>query len=87
MLLGLRREGNTLRFEPCIPPEWPGYELTYREGQSLYMITVFNPYGISTGTTQLELDGLPFPDEKIPLLDDGQTHRVKVFLNPSPAGL
>jgi cellobiose phosphorylase len=86
-LTGLRREGNTLRFEPCIPPEWPEYELTYREGQSFYIITVLNPYGISTGTTQVELDGLPCPDGKITLRDDGLTHQVKVYLNPFTAYL
>jgi cellobiose phosphorylase len=79
-LVGLRREGDFLCFEPCIPPGWPQVEVTYREGESLYTITILNPDGLSIGTTQFELDGLCCPGRKIPLRDDGQNHRVKVVI-------
>ena len=26
-ILGFRLAGDTLRFEPCVPPGWPGYEI------------------------------------------------------------
>src|SRR5882724_4283864 len=29
-ILGFRLRGRTLRFEPCVPPRWPGFELSYR---------------------------------------------------------
>ena len=29
-ILGFHLRGGTLRFEPCIPPSWPGFEMTYR---------------------------------------------------------
>ena len=29
-ILGFQLRGGTLRIEPCIPPSWPGFELSYR---------------------------------------------------------
>jgi cyclic beta-1,2-glucan synthetase len=32
-LLGFRLEGDAFTLSPCIPKDWPGFELTYtREG-------------------------------------------------------
>ncbi|MBU2428692.1 MAG: hypothetical protein KKA56_17600 [Gammaproteobacteria bacterium] len=38
-LLGIRREGNTLRITPCLPPEWPGYSAEIVLEQSHYQLT------------------------------------------------
>jgi cellobiose phosphorylase len=84
MLLGLRREGNYLSFEPCIPPEWPQYELSYREGQTTYLITVLNPHGVSGGIATVVLDNKHCPDGKIALVEDGQIHLVQILLGPAP---
>jgi cellobiose phosphorylase len=42
-ILGFRRRGNVLRLRPHIPAAWPGYQLTYRWGQSRYHIQVSRP--------------------------------------------
>jgi cellobiose phosphorylase len=79
-ILGLRRVGDALRIDPCIPHDWPGYKLTYRAGETSYQIHVENPDGVSRGVRQVTLDGDALPEGEIPLLDDGQPHEVRVVL-------
>jgi cyclic beta-1,2-glucan synthetase len=80
-ILGFRKEGSALRIEPCIPPDWEGFEITYRHGDTPYRITVENPGGVSRGVSQISLDGDLLPaGETIPLVEDGSEHRVRVKL-------
>jgi cellobiose phosphorylase len=64
-LLGLRREGETLRMAPCIPPSWPGFKLRYRFGETFYDIEVRNA----------REEGAP-GEHAIALVDDGRPHRI-----------
>jgi len=82
-LLGLRREGETLRLEPHIPPSWPGFQLRYRYGRSYYHIDVRNPAGVSGGVREVQLDGRKVAGGIIQLQDDGQEHQVVVELGPA----
>jgi cyclic beta-1,2-glucan synthetase len=79
-ILGLRREEKVLRINPCIPIDWLGYELTYRDGETSYQIRVENPDSVNQGVKQVTLDGSTLPGEDIPLLDDGQQHEVCVLM-------
>ena len=77
-ILGLRREGNSLRLRPCIPRDWSGYTLVYRYGATSYEIRVDNPDAVSRGVKRVTLDGEALPDGCVPLLDDGGQHEVRV---------
>jgi len=79
-ILGLRRAGDRLRIAPCISKDWPGYEIVYRYGESVYRIQVENPDGVSQGVRQVTLDGEERADGEIPLADDGEEHRVRVLM-------
>jgi cyclic beta-1,2-glucan synthetase len=79
-ILGLRREGDVLRITPCIPIDWPGYEVTYRNGQTPYLIRVENADGVNQGVKRVTLDGNTLPGNDIPLLDDKQQHKVHVLM-------
>ena len=46
-ILGFHRLGDRLVFQPCIPPEWSHFEITYRFRSATYAITVENPTGPS----------------------------------------
>lgn len=83
-LLGLRRRGQALEIDPCIPHHWAGFKVRYRHGASLYAITVENPQQVCRGVAQANLDGAPLETRplRLPLLDDGQTHEVRVRLGP-----
>jgi cyclic beta-1,2-glucan synthetase len=77
-ILGLYREGQTLRIDPCIPRHWPGFDAIYRQGSTYYEIHVENLEGVSRGVRLVSVDGSALPDARLPLLADGQRHRVVV---------
>ncbi len=85
-ILGLRRMGAALQFDPCIPAGWPEYQVKYRYGHSLYRIEVHNPEGVSSGVPQVHLDGVALPDGRVPLSDDGATHSVSVRMGGRQEG-
>ncbi|MFN3400749.1 MAG: GH36-type glycosyl hydrolase domain-containing protein, partial [Ferrovibrio sp.] len=57
-ILGIRREGDVLIIEPCLPETWPGFEATVVVGSGRYDIRVtqsatgdeFDPHAILDGT-------------------------------------
>jgi cyclic beta-1,2-glucan synthetase len=81
-LLGLKVEGASLVMNPSIPRVWPGFEIRYRHGRTLYEIIVQNRHGAGHGVTRVALDGVDITtsDKRVPLEDDGVTHRVNVTL-------
>jgi cyclic beta-1,2-glucan synthetase len=85
-ILGLRARGDHCEVDPCIPAAWPGFELRWRVGRSQYVIEVQNPERRSRGVGFAEKDGARVDPRRIPLVDDGDTHRVRVVLgNPAAA--
>ncbi|MGZ3468656.1 MAG: glycosyl hydrolase family 65 protein [Isosphaeraceae bacterium] len=82
-ILGLRRSGDCLTLDPCIPPEWKGFEITYQYRSATYRIAVENPQGRERGVVTICLDGRPSEDATISLIDDGQSHDVRVFMGNS----
>jgi cyclic beta-1,2-glucan synthetase len=81
-ILGLRKEGDTLRIEPSIPASWPEFRATLRHGSSRYEITVTNASGKAGAVTSISLDGSPLASSPavVPLADDGKVHEVTVTL-------
>ena len=83
-ILGVCVRGTTLEIAPCIPREWPAYEVSLRHRSARYAIRVENPNRATGGIAAVELDGVPrAPDATIPLVDDGGTHVVRVVLGPA----
>jgi cyclic beta-1,2-glucan synthetase len=81
-ILGFRLQGAFLCLAPCIPKAWPGFEIVFRYRSARYEIAVENPRGVSHGVAQAEVDGRALADRpvRVPLADDGRTHRVRVVL-------
>ncbi len=79
-ILGLSRLGDMLKIDPCIPGNWPGFQLTYRFGSTTYVVSVENPNGVNRGVRQAVLDGMLLPDNRVPLTDDGRQHEVRVVM-------
>ncbi|SFV07779.1 Cellobiose phosphorylase [Pseudoduganella namucuonensis] len=69
-LLGLTRSADKLTLDPKVPGDWDGYTLRYRFGGSEYTIEV------ARGAPGLTVDGVAQAGNDIPLVDDGQPHRV-----------
>ncbi len=74
-ILGLQRLGNSLLIQPCLPPEWPGYSMRYRYGNTHYAI-----YVERGDRPSISLDGRALEADNIPLIDDGQAHEIRVVL-------
>ncbi|HEY5755305.1 MAG TPA: glucoamylase family protein [Steroidobacter sp.] len=81
-ILGLHIQGTQLLLTPCIPKEWPRFDVVLRYRSARYEIAVVNPNGVSHGVASVILDGLPLPsgEPRIQLLDDGALHRVELTL-------
>lgn len=74
-ILGLRRQGNAIKIQPRIPPDWPEFKVVYRFGRTYYHITVKNN---NEEERQIWLDGKKLLTNLIPLDDDGREHVVEV---------
>ena len=83
-LLGLQRNGTTLRIQPLLPAHWPGYTLYYRFGATRYRIEV-RPAGSDSGS--LSLDGQVQADATLVLRDDGGEHQVVALYRAASASL
>jgi cyclic beta-1,2-glucan synthetase len=82
-ILGLRRKGSSLTVSPCIPRDWPRYEVDYRFHSSRYEIVVDNAGGGGSLIGEAALDGVELPGRplRIPLVDDGRTHQLRITLS------
>ena len=80
-LLGLIRDADTLRFVPCLPPEWDAFTLAYRYKGTTYQIRFLQLPG--EDRLSVSLDGSVQGGNSIPLTDDQKEHQVeiKVFGN------
>ncbi len=86
-ILGLSiKNGNTLLIKPCVPDDWPRYEIEYRlpDGRTRYRITIENPSGNAGRVLGATLDGEPTAVVKgtasVLLVADGSAHEVSVTL-------
>lgn len=77
-ILGFTKIGDTLRIEPCVPRDWPEFQMHYRFGRTTYEITVRNPSLLRQRGSRVTLDGTVFRTNSIPLVDDGAVHSVVV---------
>jgi cyclic beta-1,2-glucan synthetase len=82
-ILGISRAGNTLRINPCIPKNWPSYQITYRFGGGRYVIAVENPQGVNRGVQKISMDGKSLSGSEIPLSIESAEHQVQVLLGPA----
>jgi cyclic beta-1,2-glucan synthetase len=82
-LLGMRLEGDKLRFSPCLPAEWKGFKVYYRYRETLYEIDVRQQPG-GEGRTIVTVDGVPQPEHAISLVDDRRKHSAVVVSIRSP---
>jgi cyclic beta-1,2-glucan synthetase len=82
-LLGFRLNGENLTLDPCIPRNWPGFEISFRYRSSRYAIVVENPLGVCRGILATKIDGEVMTGNRnlpIPLKDDNADHRIQIIL-------
>ena len=77
-ILGFRLRAGRLEIEPCIPPGWSGYEVTYRLGSATYHVVVENSGETGRGVRSLTIDGQVVPPGAVDVADDGSRHEIHI---------
>jgi cyclic beta-1,2-glucan synthetase len=81
-ILGIRREGDWLLLNPCIPSDWPSFNAQITLGDSHYQIQLNNPAQRSQGIRQAWLDEQPIDcaQGQLRLALDGKAHQLRAEL-------
>ncbi|MGV1008248.1 MAG: GH36-type glycosyl hydrolase domain-containing protein [Dermatophilaceae bacterium] len=81
-ILGLRREGESLLVDPCLPPDWTSAAVRYRHGDAVYHLVYDACPGWPRAVVRIEVDGVPLPQTtRIPLSRESGEHQVRVVLD------
>jgi cellobiose phosphorylase len=73
--IGLKREGNLLTFEPCIPEDWKSFKIKYNYLETTYHIRIQQD---EDEVEEVTMDGATLPNGIILLVDDKQEHEVVI---------
>lgn len=73
-ILGIKKNGNTLRIEPSFPDEWDKFKVTYKIRETIYEIEVHKDKRNKT-----IMDGHVQRDDVIELINDKREHHVIVY--------
>ena len=79
-ILGFRLRGTRLELNPCVPPGWSGYEITYCHRSATYHVVVENSGGSGRGVRSVWVDGRAISGGVVELADDGRHHHVQIAL-------
>ncbi|HEV3251372.1 MAG TPA: cyclic beta 1-2 glucan synthetase, partial [Puia sp.] len=77
--LGLRREGEVLRFKPCLPASWTTLRVHYRFLETMYHIS-FSQDGSNHEPMKLILDNIEQENNTLTMVNDGKEHSVNIIL-------
>lgn len=77
-VLGIKRQGDQLYIQPCVPYEWKSFTIDYRYGETTYSIEILCNQDHSVPLTW-EIDGKAIANlSYLQLIDDGKVHQVVV---------
>lgn len=79
-ILGIKPSYDGLVIDPCISPQWDGFQVTRKFRGATYHITVKNPHKRMKGVSEMKLNGKLVPANRIPLQPTGSSCEVEVIL-------
>ena len=79
-ILGIKKYGDNLKINPCIPKDWNEFKVEYTYKETKYKIYVKNPENINQGIKEVYVDGKPEKNDLIELVNDKKEHNVLVIL-------
>ncbi len=82
-MLGVRPDFESLTIDPCVPADWKEFSVSRKWRDVTYEIEVVNPDGVMKGVKELYLDGVR--TDRIPLLEKGTLHHVRVVMGKEAA--
>lgn len=77
-ILGVRPHYDGLVIDPCIPPDWYGFEVKRVFRGATYIIEVSNPKRKSRGVKSILVDGDILEGQTVPDFADGKEHLIEV---------
>lgn len=80
-LFGFKLRGNILSLKPVLPPAWKQVKLHFTFKNTPYDILIENPNHLTSGTWQIEVDGIKQEKGEIVLAEDGNMHVVKLNID------
>ncbi|MDO9556028.1 MAG: glucoamylase family protein [Coriobacteriia bacterium] len=66
--------------DPCIPKDWPSFEMDVRISGATYQVQVENPRGVNRGVARVTVDGRIAENGRVEIAGDGNTHAVIVTM-------
>lgn len=78
-ILGIKKVGEFLKIDPCIPRDWESYCVEYKYKDAKYIINVYNSEHNGSGIKTIYLDNNEQKDFKILMVSDGE-HRIDVIM-------
>jgi cellobiose phosphorylase len=77
-MMGFYPGYKTITLDPCIPADWKhcSFKRTFRN--SVYRVEIVNLRGNQKGVITCIVDGVQVDNNKIPIFDDNQEHRIKL---------
>ncbi|HDM8067768.1 GH36-type glycosyl hydrolase domain-containing protein [Vibrio harveyi] len=79
-ILGVRTGFDGLTIDPCIPTNWPGFEVTRQWLGATYNIKVVNPDSVSKGVKSIAVNGEAVSGASVPVQAQGSVNEVIVTL-------
>jgi cellobiose phosphorylase len=79
-ILGVQPDYDGLHVDPCIPADWPGFEVGRIFRGARYTIRVQNPLHLCCGVNHVKVDGMEIMGDKAPAFSDGGEHVIEVVL-------
>ncbi|MBY6238029.1 GH36-type glycosyl hydrolase domain-containing protein [Vibrio harveyi] len=79
-ILGVRTGFDGLTIDPCIPMNWPGFEVTRQWLGATYNIKVVNPDSVSKGVKSITVNGEAVSGASVPVQAQGSVNEVIVTL-------
>ncbi len=79
-ILGVRRDFEGLRIDPCIPKGWKKCSVQRPFRGDIYQIEILNPKGRESGVSQILVDDQEIEGNLIRPFGDGRLHQVKVWM-------
>ncbi|HZV70743.1 MAG TPA: glucoamylase family protein [Saprospiraceae bacterium] len=80
--IGLKREGNSLHFKPCLPTEWNSVRVNYMFKETMYAIEITQEEN-GIAEVIIVVDDEEQQGDVLILTDDGKVHEVKVVCRVS----
>jgi len=79
-LMGVKRDFEGLRIDPCIPSHWKRCKVTRKFRGSTYAVEIKNPKGVEKGVKEVTVDGKRINGNLVKAFKDGKTHKINVIM-------